>query len=189
MEFWEMIKSPHKSLQKTKKNINHNKAFMNITIASVVAGFGMLLLFSSSLLAGMWTVPVFAGISAFVTVLLIGILMSFVVGISAVIMTEKGKYLSGFSVMAHTIAPLSVGFLAMAAVMIVPVVGTILATIVLLPFLAIGISMMYKSVKEIYKTDMVTALVIVAVSVLTILATAMFTGVGAAGLNPMMSVI
>jgi hypothetical protein len=141
----------------------------------------------AALLAGMWNVVMITALSSFASVVLISIIFSFVVGISAVIMTERGKYISGLAAVAHAFAPVSVGFLLMAIISLLPYAGVLLGGIVMIPFIAMGLSMLYKSVKEIYKTDMVTALIVVSVAMLTMIVLVMF--MGTATMMPMAGVV
>jgi hypothetical protein len=80
----------------------------------------------------------------------------------------RGEYFEGVTAVAYTSLPISVGIVIAAIISAVAtgsaaIAGAIINFVVLAFFGVLGLAIMYRSVRELFRTDMITALIGVAV--------------------------
>ncbi|MFH0869023.1 MAG: YIP1 family protein [archaeon] len=102
----------------------------------------------------------------FVAVFLGGLFLALLTKLVVRALGGKGDFLHGLTISSYTMAAPSVGLLVTAIFFAVPYIGPIIGFIAMALGFALGISTLYRAIKELFVTDMITALV--AVGVLTL---------------------
>lgn len=161
-----ILRDPVKSLLAAKSKRNMNRTLKVLIEACVIFAIAAGVLVAKTGLLGI----LLAGsiVTVFLMTLVGFLLFGLVVHIAASTLGGKGKYYEGLTTVAYSMLPVSIGFLVIALLSWAPLTIGI-QLIVIAVTLALGISMLHRGVKELYRTDMVTASVAVLISVLVIL--------------------
>ena len=163
----DIIKNPAKSLAEAKKKRDINKTLIilveNAVLFAVAAG---LIVARTGLAGGLLLTSVSA---AFLFVLIGALLFGLVVQISATTLGGKGQYFEGLTSVVYSLTPISAGIFVVALLSLIPFTAGIQIIVMALSF-ALGFSLIYRGIKELYKTDMITAFVVVSVTILVIFA-------------------
>jgi len=154
--FKELLKTPGVAIKKAKKERDIGKT-INVLIATwILCGFSFFIVAVKegiSLLTGM-------GIS--VSIFLFGVLLTMVAGyfihLIMNVLGGRGKYAQGLTSITYSFFPLSFGSLITAFLFLIhPVLGVIVGFIIMGAYAALGLSILYKSVKELFSVDIITA--------------------------------
>lgn len=172
-----LLMAPAEAIAAAKKKTTYGDALGTlivdgIIIAVTVAIFvtqlggmaGLGTMFSQGL--GMATVGAF--VLTFVGGLFFALLTKLVVNT----LGGKGDYLHGLTVVAYSLAAPAVGLLVTAIFFTVQWIGPLVGFLAIAVALALGFATLYRSIKELFATDMITALV--AVGILTLVITIAF---------------
>lgn len=177
----EIVKNPVSALMKAKKSKNMNYTITTLVIAAILFALSsVIVLFNVLGITAALAVATF--ITVFLSVIVVGLLFGLLLHIITKTLGGKGDYFEGLTTITYALIAPSIGFLITAILMFVPWIGTPIGVIVLALTLAHGISLLYRGVKELYKVDMVTSLVVISVLIMTIVF-AMWMGVGFTALN------
>ncbi len=175
----DILKDPAKALLAARKKTDMRKTFIALVESSIIFAVASAVMASRiGVSAGLILASL---VLAFVAVWVITFLLGLIVHISAYTLTSKGKYHDGLTPVVYGMLHISVGFLAASILSWIPF-STGVQIIVLALMLASGVSTIYRGIKELYRTDMVTALVVVSISVLVIFL-AVYASVGLTMLN------
>ncbi|KHO47655.1 MAG: hypothetical protein QT00_C0002G0315 [archaeon GW2011_AR5] len=159
----DILRNPTKAILAAKKP-NPKKAMMALLESSVIFAIAAGILVAK-------TVPAFVAgsvITTFFMALMAIVLFSLVVYITTTTLGGRGKYIEGLTATAYSAVPVSAGLLVVALLAWMPfVIGV--QIVVLALTLALGISMLHRGIKELYRVDMVTSFISVAISVFVIL--------------------
>jgi Yip1 domain len=110
----------------------------------------------------------------FALVIGMGIITGFVVKVIANALGTKGGFYEGLTAIAYSTVPIATGIFLMAALNRLPVAGLILGYIVAMVMFGLGFAVLYRGIRDLFKTDMITAFVIVFIFGLTFLAATQF---------------
>lgn len=175
----DILKDPAKALVAARKKGDMKKTVIALVESSVIFAVASVIITSG---AGVSSDIIFASMFlVFVTVWVVTFLLGLIIHITAYTLTSKGKYYDGLTPVAYGMLHISVGFVAAAVLSLFPF-STGVQIIVLALMLASGISTIYRGIKELYRTDMVTALVVVSIATLVIFM-AVYASMGLAILN------
>ena len=161
----DILRNPVKSLAIAKKSKNMNKTMLALVESSVLFALAAgILVARTSLLTELLLMST---VAVFLVMLIGSLLMGLVVHISASTLTSRGKYFDGLTSVVYGMLPISLGFFLTSLVSFIPFsIG--LQIIILAITLAVGISTVYRGIKELYSTDMVTSFIVVSVAILVI---------------------
>lgn len=163
----DIIKSPVSAFAAAKKKQAINKTLNTLAESSVLFALSAVLLGAraSALSVGV------AGIAAFIFLLsfLAAMLIGWVIDIVATILGGKGSYFDGLTTVSYSSLFLSGGIFVASILSFLPVAGLVLGIIAMLPAFAAAFACFYRGVREMYKTDMITAFVTVSITSLTLI--------------------
>lgn len=175
----DILRNPVKSLAIAKKSKNMNKTLLALVEMSILFALATGILVAKTGLATQLLLT--STVAVFLVMLVGALLMGLVVHISASTLTSRGKYFDGLTSVVYGMLPISLGFFVTSLLTFIPFsVG--LQIIILTITLAVGISTVYRGIKELYSTDMVTSFVVVSVAILVIFV-AVYASAGLAILN------
>jgi hypothetical protein len=120
-------------------------------------------------------------VAVFFVMLIATLLLGLIVHISASVLTGKGSYFGGLTAVVYGTVPISLGFFVTSLLTFIPF-STGLQIIVLAVTLASGMSVIYRGVKDLYSTDIVTSFVVISIAILVVFV-AIYTSVGLTLLN------
>ena len=159
-----ILRNPVKSLLEAKKKKNMNKTLLVLVENSVLFGIAAALIIARIGFSGL----LLGSAAATFLVILIGILLfGLVVHISATTLGGKGKYFEGLTAVTYAMTPMSVGIFVSSLLALVPLTAGLQVIVLALSF-ALGFSLLYRGIKELYSTDMITAFVVVSIAILVI---------------------
>jgi hypothetical protein len=181
-------------IAKAKKKKDINQTLKILVVEWLLFGVGFFIVSSIFFKAASW-LAVSVGIS--LTIFLVGFLSTIFIGwiIQLIIVTlgGKGKYFEGLTAYVLGLFPISLGFFIASIISYIPVVGFFISFILIASFSALGISMFYRGLKEMFGTDMITTWIGVSILIVSIfmafylsLVLFMFTMSGYTGLVPTM---
>lgn len=140
------------------------------TATTLVVLFAEMILIDLALLLGSIKLGSASLASALISLPLFGIVCSlfcgFLVQLVFTILGGKGKYFEGLTCVVYPAFPMSVGLLVGSLMSFAPVIGSGLSAMAILIFALIGVAMLYRSVKELFNVDMITAWVGVSVLII-----------------------
>jgi len=167
---FDLFKNPVKAIDNAKKKKTMGKTIGIMIASAIVFGLSVVIL-----LANMGIMTSIVGIGAFIGVLLLTIVFALLFGliiqIAAVTLGGKGTYYEGLTAITYALWPISVGFIIAVIVAMIPY-ATVISAIIFAVLFAMGLSILYRAIKELFKTDMITAFVAVSIVIL-----ALFVGV------------
>ncbi len=167
-----ILKSPVAAIAEAKKKRDINKTIITLLEFSAVFGLAASLIttraaFSTALFAGSFL----NSMSIFV---ILAVFLGLVVSIAAVNLGGKGEYYEGFTAVTYAFAPLSAGLLAISVLGYLPAIGSLISFFVMFPVLAAALSVLYRAVKELYKTDMITSFATVSITLTVLVIATLF---------------
>lgn len=182
----DVIKNPVKALERAKKERNMTKAVITTVVASVIFAIGVAL--TSVMTLPIATTTGFAGI--FFLFALIAILFSgLITELSANVLGGKGQFFEGLTVTANAGILLSIGFLISSIFSLVPY-GIVVSVIAFGVFFALSIATLFRGIKEMFKTDMMTSFLTFIVLMVTLLVAMYFGGgTGLINMGSLLSVV
>lgn len=159
----EIITNPGEALLKAKqeKNLGFSFAVAGLAAAFIAAGFFLLYLstFSSSTIATSSGAETFMVIIVFTFVIIAELLLGSLASIVMKILGAKGGFFEGITVIGYSLFVASIGYLVFGLFSFIPLIGALIAGAIVLFFFGIAFAIMYKGLKELFETDMITALV------------------------------
>jgi hypothetical protein len=162
-----VMRDPARSIQLAKKHKTMKKTVSTLLEACIVLGLAAIIVSFRTLALDSVTTAVSIGVGVIAFVLLASIISAFVIEIVMHTLGGKGKYYEALTVISYSIVPISAGMLLSSIVLFVPSAGFLLAFMLLLPTVAMGIALVYKGVKELFKVDMITSYAGVTIMIMT----------------------
>lgn len=160
----DIIKSPVSAIAKAKQKRDINRTI--IRMLEIAAIFGIAASIITARTASyniMFLLSSF--LSSFSMFILFTAVLGWVVKIAAVNLGGRGDFYEGFTAITYALAPFAAGLLAISLLLYLPVIGSIIAFFVVLPALAAALSILYRAIKELYRTDMLVAFVTVSITI------------------------
>lgn len=121
----------------------------------------------------------------FLFMIVLGIIFGYIITLIATTLGGTGRYNEGLTVISYSLVPISAAALVSSVLSIAPV-GAAFAIVAVALGLAASMSILYRSTKEMFKTDMITAFVAVSVLILVVILTSS-TSFGFASLTNLLS--
>jgi hypothetical protein len=163
---FDVLKNPVKAIEDAKKTRTMNKT-IGLTIAtSIVFGLAAVITIAKSATFTL-TLGAVSFVAVFLLMLVFSLLFGFIIQIVAVTLGGKGEYYEGLTSVTYTLWPISIGFIIAAIIALIPY-AIIISAIVFAILFAMGASILYRSIKELFKTDMITSLVAVSIVLLAL---------------------
>jgi hypothetical protein len=165
----EILKNPVAAIIRAKKK-NTKETWTALVCASVLFAIatGVAVLRSGGFSQVALPIAAVTMVSVFVVVLIISIVLGYILKIIVTTLGGSGKYHEGLTIISYSILPISAALLVAVILTMVPAVGVLLSVIVLAAGFATGLSLLYRGIKELFKTDMVVALIAVSVLILVL---------------------
>lgn len=167
----DIIKNPAKSIMDAKKRGSMKKTGLVVIETAVLfalsAGIPAAAVMTGVLLLGLI-------VSVFLISVIAMLLLGLILNVSATTLGGKGKYFEGLTAAAYSFNPPSIGIFIASLLTFVPLSAGIQIIALAVSF-ALGLSLLYRSVKELYRTDMITAFIVVLIAVAAIFAAVYFT--------------
>jgi hypothetical protein len=85
--------------------------------------------------------------------------LGFLVQLVFTILGGKGRYFEGLTSVVYSLLPMSAAVILSSIFVHLPVIGVLLSFVVAVLFVLTGLAVMYRAVKELFSTDMITTLV------------------------------
>lgn len=174
----EIINNPAGALARAKKNRNMNHSYTVMALSSLLLAVSVALI-SASIAYNWLNVLVVVFSFSIISIMVLG----YIIEVIASTLSGKGKFFEGVTTVSYAAFPVSMGILIASLTFFIPLIGSVIGLLFLLVSFALGISMLYKGVKELFKTDMVTSFVAVSALALTlVLSVYVITLLGIAGM-------
>ncbi|MFH0949352.1 MAG: YIP1 family protein [Candidatus Aenigmatarchaeota archaeon] len=165
----DVFRHPVNALAAAKKSRNMNSTIK--TLLCVSALFGIAAALITYKIFPIPPVAAMAGIGIFVFSLVCMLFSGLVIQIISNTLGGKGEYYEGLTAITYSHAPISLGVLITSIFLFVPIIGIAIGIIAISLSLAYGISMLYRGIKELFKTDMIVSFVAVSVFIIVMILT------------------
>jgi len=153
----ELFKSPLTAINKAKREKNTNKTLLILILTWILFGlsFFIIVIKTSTIIL----ISVGTAMSVFLLGFLASIFCAYLIETIMNILGGRGKYYEGLTSLTYAAFPISLGFLITALLSLIhPLLG-IIGFIVVAITVALGLSIYFKSIKELFGTDMITTLI------------------------------
>lgn len=159
-----ILRNPTKAIMDAKKRNSGKKALVVLIENSVIFAI------AAGLLVAKTGFPLLVGsvITGFLMALIGMVLLGLVLHITTTTLGGKGKHHEGLTAVAYAFTPFSVGLLVISLLAWIPFTIGVQIVVLALAF-ALGISVLYRGIKELYRTDMLTSFVSISIAILAIL--------------------
>lgn len=161
-----ILTQPEKAIAEAKKEKNLVKSVGILVASAIFLALAALIGVSTP---GMAKFGAQSAIGVFILVIVGGLFLGWIVKTAITTLGGVGKYFEGLTVVAYSLLPISIGVLIAAIASVAKVVGVVISFVSLAFFGVLSAAIMYRSVKDLFKTDMVTALVGVSVIYIAII--------------------
>ena len=168
----DILRSPVAAIAKAKQKRDTNRVIITLLEIAAIFAVGASLIAASGGFDAMVLASSF--LSSFSVLVIFAAVVGLVIMIAAVNLGGKGDYYEGFTAITYALTPLAVGLLVIALLLYVPIIGDLLALLVAFPMLASALSILYRAVKELYRTDMITAFVTVSITMTVLVLSIVF---------------
>ncbi len=150
---------------RNKKDVRIERSATLLVIEALLVAIAVAVMLVNPMLAKV--VPSIAAASlivgAFVLVLFCGVYTAYVLDLILRVLVNKARYTEAFAVITNSFLALSIGILVASVLSYIPFAGPALAYIVIVPLAALSYALMFKLIKTLFGTDMITAFVAVTV--------------------------
>lgn len=183
----DIIKKPGEAIRLAKKEKDMGKTSLVLIeewIITAIAVFILAVRFGSigSIGGGAAAATLFFG--GIVTTIVLGYLLK----IAMNTLGARGSFYDGLTAVTYSIMPLAIGALISAILSYVPILGVMISFLIMAVLGVMGSALLYRAAKEMFATDMITALVGISVLILGLMLAfyiSVITGlVGLSGLVP-----
>jgi len=183
----DILRDPVSALQKAKKQNSMNRVWIALLESCILIGIGtgIIIAKTGSFTQFALTLAATSAVTVLISVFVISLVVSYILKIITVNLGGKGKYREGLTSVAFSLVPISVGVLVASIFALVPA-GIVISLLAAVIGFAAGFSTLYRSVQELFRTDMVVSLVSVSVLILSIFA-ALYMSVGLTALTQITS--
>lgn len=162
-----ILTQPEKAIAEAKKEKDLTKSIGMLVASAILLAIATLV--GVSPVPAMANLGVASALGVFLLVLVGGLFLGWIVKTAMTTLGGQGKYFEGLTVVAYSCLPISIGVLIAAISSIAGSIGIVISFVALAFFGVLGIAIMYRGIKDLFKTDMVTALVGVSVIYLAII--------------------
>jgi hypothetical protein len=174
-----ILKDSAKSINEAKKKRNVNKTLMVLTESAIIFGISAaIVLFGTGVAAAQLLLPAF---SMFALIIVFGLLTGIVIHVATTVLGGRGKYFEGLTAVAYSLVPASIGVLISSVLLFVPYSIGVQVIVFAVAF-AMTLGILYRSIKELYGTDMIVSFVSVSVVMLSLIL-AIYASVGLAAVS------
>ena len=165
------LSRPAEAILESKKRRSTGKTFVYLILSSVLIALAAAIATAKAtlLLGAVGTASVVIAIGVFLLVLVGGLIVGWLIQLIATTLGGKGRYYEGLTSVTNSLIVPAIGAVAAAILSYVPYIGLPLVFLVLAITLSIGVASLYRSVKELFSTDMITAFVVVSVLTLALI--------------------
>jgi hypothetical protein len=165
----ELLTNPEKAIKHAKKKKDIHYTTKVLAVKSFLISVAMLfLVFKDSYASATPLMVLSLGMSTFFFVILMAIIFSWAIQLIANTLGGKGKYFEALTSITYALAAPSLGILLASLLTIVPQSWPV-SFIILVPAFALGIATLYRSIRELFKIDMVTTFVTVSITITSFL--------------------
>lgn len=176
MMCFDVLRNPVKAIDAAKKKKRMGKTVgLMIATAIVFAISAVILLAKMSVMAPLVMAGAFIGV--LLLMIVFALLFGLIIQVAAVTLGGKGEYYEGLTSITYALWPISIGLLIAVIIALIPF-ASVISGIIFAVLFAIGLATLYKSIKELFRTDMITAFVAVSVVILAMVAGAWIMGLG-----------
>ncbi len=149
----EIFRNPGKAFGEAAKRRKMSRTALVLLESALMTAVAMAIITSRVALAP-WV---------FALVIAIGIIGGYVIKIVSTTLGARGGFFEGMTAISYAFAPLSAALLLIAVLALLPVFGVLIGIVASVILFAFGLSVLYRGVKEMFRTDMITALVAVSI--------------------------
>lgn len=172
----ELLTSPVIAITKAKKEKNLNKTILILVFSWILISISFFLSFYRE---AIFLIALGSTLTVFLFGMIFSIFISYLINIVMNVLGGKGKYYEGLTATTYSSFPVSVGLFLMSVISAVyPMLGMVAGFILVAIAIALSLSIYFRSIKELYSTDMITTfigfLVIIYVFILSIYLSAAF---------------
>lgn len=165
----DVVRAPQKALaQARKKGEKHAVQLLLVNSLVVAAALGLFMLRFSSFSAVFAGASVIVASTAFLLTFAASMFFAYVLQITVNTLGGSGRYADGLAAVAYSITAIALGLLASSLLLFVPLLGAVLAILVLSATAALSLATLYRAIKELFKTDMIVAFVAVSVLIISV---------------------
>lgn len=161
-----ILTAPEKAIAEAKKEKNLTKSFEVLIISAILLALAALAVVAP--IPGVARVRIGSALGVFLFTLVGGVFLGWIVKTAMTTLGGTGKYFEGLTVVSYSSLPISIGVLIAALVSSIQVIGLLISLVALSFFGVLGIATTFRGIKDLFKTDMTTALVGVLVIYLAI---------------------
>ena len=152
----QLLKSPLVAINNAKREKDIGKTIWILILTWVLVGLSFLLV-SMRMLSPLMSVGI--GVTFFLLGILCSVFCSYIIVIIMNVLGGRGKYFEGLTVMTYSSFPISLGiFITALLTSIHPILGTI-GFIIIAVKTALSLSIYFRSVKVLFRTDMLTTFI------------------------------
>lgn len=159
---WDILRNPVAAIARARQKKDTNATIIKLLEISAIFAAAATIITARA--AANTALVIGALLSSFSVFVIFAAVLGWVVKIAAVNLGGRGDYHEGFTAVTYALAPFAAGLLAISLLAYVPVIGGFLSFLVVFPMLASALSILYRAVKDLYRTDMVTSLVTVSIT-------------------------
>lgn len=163
---WDILTNPGSALEKAKKSKNRQKAWIALIEASILFGLTAAVISFSVFNDALISASAFAG--TLVLSIVVGIILGWIISITTTTLGGKGTFQEGLVAISYSILFFGCGFFVASILSLLPIIGQAIGAVVLLATAAVGMASLYRGIKEMFRTDMITAFVVVSIIILAV---------------------
>ncbi|MCX6815572.1 MAG: YIP1 family protein [Candidatus Aenigmarchaeota archaeon] len=165
----DILKNPVSALEKAKKSKNTNKSIIVLAESAILFALTSIvaIMKGTGFAPASYSLVAVSAIIIFLVILIFSMIIGYAMKIIVNILGGKGGYYEGLTAISYSLMPVSVAVFVSSLLSLVTG-GPIIGIIVLIIGFASGISLLYRSIKELFKTDMLTAFIAVSVLILVL---------------------
>ena len=163
-----LFKSPDEAIAKAKKKKGMKHAFVTLALGSIIVAIALAITiaqFGAAIPFAVAEAMAVTAVSTFLLIFLGGIFIGLLLMITVNTLGGKGVWADGITTIGYSLVAPSVGILAASVLSIIPIAGALIGFIVLAITFALGAATFYRSTKELFSVDMITAFVAISVLV------------------------
>jgi len=163
-----LFKSPDEAISKAKKKKGMGHAFATLALASIIIAISLAITiaqFGASLPFAVTQAIAVTAVSTFLLTFLGGIFLGLLLMLTVNTLGGKGNWGDGVTTVGYSLVAPSVGILVASLVSIIPLAGILVGFIVLAITFVLGAATFYRSTKELFGVDMLTAFIAISVMI------------------------
>ncbi|MBI4895393.1 MAG: YIP1 family protein [Candidatus Aenigmarchaeota archaeon] len=153
------ISKPAEAILESKKKKDIKSSLVYLLLSSVLMALaGSIATAKISIQTSM-----IVGVGMFLMIFIGSLIIGWLIQLIATTLGGKGGYKEGLTAITNALVVPSIGAVAVAIFSYVPFLGIPLIFLTLAVSLSIGIAVFYRSIKELFSTDMITAFIVVSI--------------------------